>query len=198
MASAGTSNRREWIGAAVILSSALVAPTRARSSLAVSDPSQTGAGKPGDWDFLTGSWRVRHRKLKSRLAGSTDWEEFDGTSVNGPLMGGAANVEDNLFHAPAGDYRGVAVRALDPETGLWAIWWLDSRAPHKLDSPVRGSFRDGVGTFFADDDLNGRPIKVRFLWSRITRSSAQWEQASSEDGGQSWETNWVMQFRRTA
>jgi hypothetical protein len=55
-----------------------------------------------------------------------------------------------------------------------------------------------VGTFVADDTLDGRPIRVRFVWSRITARSAQWEQAFSADGGASWEINWVMQFERAA
>ena len=58
-------------------------------------------------------------------------------------------------------------------------------------------FDNGVGTFFADDNLEGRPIRVRFLWSDITPSSARWQQAFSEDGGATWETNWVMDFERT-
>ena len=44
--------------------------------------------------------------------------------------------------------------------------------------------------------LEGRPIRVRFLWSRITDTSARWEQAFSLDGGGSWETNWIMDFTR--
>jgi len=61
---------------------------------------------------------------------------------------------------------------------------------------VFGNFQNGVGTFNGDDTFNGKPIKVRFIWSKITASSAQWEQAFSPDGGKSWETNWVMDFTR--
>ena len=32
-----------------------------------------------DFDFLFGDWQVHHRRLKERLAGSTEWIEFDGT-----------------------------------------------------------------------------------------------------------------------
>jgi hypothetical protein len=61
-----------------------------------------------------------------------------------------------------------------------------------------GSFADGVGTFLADDNLAGKPIKVRFLWSRITAQTCRWEQAFSGDGGRNWETNWIMDFERSA
>jgi len=84
------------------------------------------------------------------------------------------------------------------ETRKWAIWWLDGRNPHSLDVPMLGSFVDGVGTFLADDTFENKPIKVRFLWSRITPSSCRWEQAFSEDGGKRGETNWIMDFARAA
>lgn len=155
-----------------------------------------GGGKPGDWDWLVGKWKVRHRKLRDRLVGSKDWFEFDGTCVNWPLLGNAANVDDNIFYTPEETYRGVGLRALDPETGLWAIWWLDSRAPGRIDVPVRGGFRDGVGEFLADDEWKGTPVTVRFRWSEITANTARWDQAYSTDGGKTWEFNWLMQFTR--
>ena len=151
-----------------------------------------------DFDFLVGSWRVRHKRLKERLANNNEWEEFNGTCAMQKLLGGYGNVDDNFIHLPGGAYRGVGLRSFDPETRTWAIWWLDSRAPHKLDVPVVGGFKDGVGVFLADDTLRGKPIKMRFQWSDITESSCKWEQAFSPDGGETWETNWVMHFTRTA
>ncbi len=149
-----------------------------------------------DWDFIYGSWRVRHRQLVDRLAGGDEWREFPGTSDFRPLMGGAANIDDNTLDLPIDPYRAISIRSLDPATGLWSIWWLDGRRPGVLDAPVVGGFRDGVGRFEADDMLEGRPIRVRFLWTRLDTSSPRWEQAYSADGGQTWETNWEMEFER--
>ena len=112
-----------------------------------------------DFDFLLGRWRVSHRRLKRRLQGSTDWEVFRGTSEAWRLMNGAGNVDDNLIELPAGPYRAVSLRAFDPQTRQWAIWWLDGRAPAQIDVPVRGSFADGVGVFLADDTFEGRSRK---------------------------------------
>jgi hypothetical protein len=145
--------------------------------------------------FQTGAWRVRHRKLKARLAGSTEWVSFDGTCSAWEVMDGAANVEDQLLDDPAGAYRAAAFRRLDPATGDWFIWWFDARFS-SVDPPVRGRFENGVGTFLADDMLNGRPIKVRFLWSRVDTAAPRWEQAFSADDGETWETNWIMEFSR--
>jgi hypothetical protein len=154
-----------------------------------------GAFDLHDWDFLVGRWKVRHRRLRARLAGCAEWDEFGGTCVNWTTLGGKGNVDDNLLELPGGAYRAMAIRALDEAAGQWLIWWLDLRSP-AIDPPMRGGFRGGIGTFFADETLDGRPIKVRFRWSEITQRSARWEQAFSPDGGATWETNWFMDFSR--
>ena len=151
-----------------------------------------------NFDFLMGSWRVQHRRLKHRLAHNNEWETFSGTCRAWRVLDGQGNVDDNVLEAPAGTYRAISLRSFDLEARSWSIWWLDSRHPHELDPPVVGQFRDGVGTFLANDTLNGRPIVVRYLWSDITPNSAKWQQAFSDDGGKTWETNWVMDFHRVA
>ena len=161
--------------------------------------SQTQSTVPGlhDFDFLIGHWQVHHRRLKERLADNHEWIEFEGTSVLQMVMGGYGTIDDNVLEFPGGAYRAVGLRSFDPKSGQWSIWWLDSRTPQgPLDPPVRGSFRDGIGTFFADDTFNGQPIRVRFEWSEITPTSCHWEQAFSTDSGATWETFWVMDFRR--
>jgi hypothetical protein len=171
--------------------SSLLAPVllAAAPTLAVADD-RSGAH---DFDFEFGDWQVHHRLKNADGA----WYEMDGTARTQPVLGGYGNIEDNLFHRPKGDSRGLALRTYDPQAGTWAIWWVDSRAPHNpLDPPVVGKFVDGVGTFYADGDVNGRPARTRFIWSKITKTSAQWEQALSFDAGKTWDTNWVMVFRR--
>jgi len=149
-----------------------------------------------DFDPLFGRWNVHHRRLQKRLEGDTNWDEFSGVSEMRPLMGGMGNVDDNVLELPGGAYRAVTVRTFDPATRLWSIWWIDGRNPSTIDVPVRGSFANGVGTFFCDDVIHGRPIKVRFIWSEITQNSARWQQAFSPDGGETWESNWDMRFTR--
>jgi len=151
-----------------------------------------------DFDFLLGRWMVQHRRLKSRLTHCVDWESFAGTCEARPILGGQGNVDDNVLALPDGLYRASSIRIFNPATGDWAIWWFDARYPTKLDPPVIGSFQDGVGTFYSDDQWNGCPIRVRYLWSDITAAAARWQQAFSGDGGNNWETNWVMEFRRTS
>jgi hypothetical protein len=149
-----------------------------------------------DFEFEFGTWNVRHRRLKERLVRCHEWEEFAGTSQTAPVLGGNGNIEDNILHFPAGTYRAIAIRSYDTATKTWAIWWLSATAPHQLDKPVVGRFDAGVGSFFAEDVVNGTPVTTRFLWLKTDTSEPRWEQAMSTDGGSTWETNWTMDFKR--
>lgn len=151
-----------------------------------------------DFDFYMGSWRVHHQRLRERLAGSDDWQHFDGTSTAWPILDGAGNIDDNVLELPAGTYRAISLRTYDPVTNNWSIWWLDGRNPGQLDPPVIGGFKDGIGTFICPDTFHGRPILVRYIWSNITGTTCRWEQAFSEDDGATWEVNWIMESTRIA
>ena len=152
---------------------------------------------PPDFDFIIGSWRVSHRRLNARLQGCSDWTEFQGTSSTRKILGGFGNVEDNVLNMPDGDVHAAAFRSYDPKTQCWAIWWLDGRVPHHLDTPVIGRFTGNVGTFLAHDTLDGKPIEIRFIWNHSPGSNPTWEQAFSADAGITWETNWTMVFEPT-
>jgi quinol monooxygenase YgiN len=148
-----------------------------------------------DFDFLIGDWSVHHRKLKQRLAQTQEWQEVEGTSSARKILAGLGNMDENVIEAPSGTYRAVTIRTYDPAKQLWSIWWIDSRYPQQhLDPPVVGRFEKGVGTFYADDEFNGKPIRVRYLWTHTP--NPHWEQAFSSDGGKTWETNWTMDFTK--
>lgn len=147
-----------------------------------------------DFDFLAGSWNVAHRRLVTPLAASDEWDEFDSTSQCWPLFGGAANVDE--LPVPARGFTGLSLRLFDPAREEWSIYWANSRDGLLGLPPVVGRFTDGVGLFYADETFQGRGIRVRFTWSRITATSARWEQGFSADGGQNWETNWIMALTR--
>lgn len=159
-------------------------------------PLSADPSAPDDFDFIIGDWRVKHRRLDARLAGCETWTEFEGLSSTTKVLGGFGNLEDNLLLFPEGSFRAIAVRSFCPETRTWSIWWLDGRNPTRLDTPVVGTFSNHVGTFLADDTLDGRPIRVRFVWTALPGEHPRWEQAFSDDDGVTWETNWTMEFSR--
>jgi hypothetical protein len=149
-----------------------------------------------DFDFLHGAWDVSHRRLKSYLAQDSEWMIFSGKVQARPILDGIGNFDENLLHRPDGSYQACTLRFYNKERDQWSIYWIDGRSPG-LDTGVHGSFENGIGTFYGDDQFNGTPIRIRFIWSKITADSCQWEQAFSTDGGMTWETNWVMSFVRT-
>ena len=148
-----------------------------------------------DFDFFMGSWTVRNRYLGERLRGSDDWEEFEATSEARPLPGVLGN-EDEFRTEALGGFVGMSFRFFDPEAKRWSIYWADSRRPGVLDPPVFGAFANGSGVFEGTDVLAGKPILVRFTWTDVDTGAPRWEQAFSGDGGESWESNWVMEFTR--
>ena len=148
-----------------------------------------------DFDFLLGTWKVHHRILAGRLKGSTDWKDFNGDMVNGKILNGMGNLDENIIHWQTGPVHAVALRFFDPKSKEWSIYWA-SELTGTLDVPVIGGFKDGRGEFYSQEVFEGRHIYSRFIWSKITADSCQWEQAFSEDGGKTWETNWIMEFER--
>jgi hypothetical protein len=152
-------------------------------------------GEASDFDFWPGEWKVRNRRLRKRLAGSDEWEEFDATVAARSILGGLGN-EDEYRTDHDGGFVGMSFRFFDATTRQWSIYWADSRRSGLLDPPVLGSFSGDVGVFHGDDTFEDRPITVRFTWSGVTTPAPRWEQAFSEDAGETWETNWVMDFTR--
>ena len=148
-----------------------------------------------DFDFLIGRWKVKNRRLRERLKGSNDWDEFEATVVARHIWGGKANTDEYEGMAPFGPIQGMTLRLFDPSSRQWRLYWANS-ASGILDRPVVGSFENGRGEFYNEDVHEGRSIYTRFLWSDITETSCRWEQAFSVDGGKSWETNWIMEFTR--
>jgi hypothetical protein len=148
-----------------------------------------------DFDFRFGDWNIENKRLFKRLAGCTDWETFDATSHGQPILGGIGNIDDFVTDTWRPGFIGMTLRLFCPSTRQWSIYWMSNQTG-TLEPPVVGSFQDGIGIFEGDDLLEGRPIKVRFIWSEITDNSALWEQEFSDDAGQTWETNWIMRFKR--
>lgn len=157
------------------------------------------AAEPGgihDFDFLHGNWEIRNRRLSEPTGGPAEWYEFRGRAREIPLWGQQANVEEYEATLPDGQLiRGVALRLYEPGSGQWTIHWATS-ATGRLDPPMTGSFRAGIGEFLGQASHEGRQVLQRFLWSSEGPNSARWEQSLSPDGGATWQVNWIMEFSR--
>ena len=59
-----------------------------------------------------------------------------------------------------------------------------------------GEFKNGRGELISQEPFKGRTILVRGTWSEITPNSHRFEQAFSDDGGKTWEPNFVAVLTR--
>ena len=151
-------------------------------------------GRPGDFDFLVGGrWRVRNRRLHTRLVGAADWTEFEAVSQAWRHLGGQVSVDEIAFETEG--FAGCTLRTLNLQTRQWAIYWINSRCG-QLFPPVHGGWDGARGEFYGEDEDDGRPVRVRFVWERLAQDRARWTQAFSVDGGATWEDNWVMDMER--
>lgn len=144
-----------------------------------------------DWEF--GTWATNVRVLRNPLSGEKpDWAQYRGTSVVRPVLGGRFNLVELSVGGPSGRIEGAALRLYRPQTHLWTLNYANVRNG-LLTAPVEGEFdQNGRGVFYADDTLDGRTIRVRFI-IRVSKRQAHFEQSYSADEGRIWETNWVAE-----
>ena len=147
-------------------------------------------GKAGDFDFLAGTWKIKHRKLK--VAHGKEWDEFEGEATCWTILGGVGSVEE--LRIPSRGFSGMGLRLLDVQKKVWNDFWVNGKSGVLTVPGQTGVFENGVGVFTADDMDGDKPIKVKGVWDRITPNSCRWWQAVSWDGGVTWEENWVMEW----
>ena len=150
-----------------------------------------------DFDFEFGEWTIHLSRRLRPLTGSTTWVEYDGSSVVRKVWNGRANLGELDVEGPAGRIVGLSLRLYDPASRQWKISWANS-ADGTLGPPMIGGFENGRGEFYNQEMLNGRATFVRFVFSDITANSFELEQAFSDDGGKSWEANWIARFARVS
>ena len=149
-----------------------------------------------DFDPLIGAWKYHLKKLLHPLTGSTTWVEFDGTGVCYKIWDGRAQLDTIELDSPdAGHIEGLTLRLYNPQSHEWRLYWANSKVGI-LDPPQIGEFKNGRGEFFAQDTINGKVVLIRFDWTNMTTNTPHFEQSFSEDGGKTWEVNWITDQTR--
>ncbi len=143
-----------------------------------------------DFDWEIGTWKTHLKRLLRPLTGSTTWVEYEGTSIVRKVWNGRANLLELEASGPAGHFQGLSLRLYNPEAHQWSLNFSNINSG-SMSEPTMGEFKNGRGEFYDQETLNGRAIFVRFIISDITPISARFEQSFSDDGGKTWEVNWI-------
>jgi hypothetical protein len=171
---------------------ALLAPP----AIAQSDTSGTGASQARerdgqhDFDFSIGTWRTELSRLLNPLSGSNEWVEYEGTSVTRKVWDGRANLLELDIEGPTGRLVGLSLRLYNPQSRQWSLNYANVN-DGTMTTPVIGEFRDGRGEFYSQETFNDRAIFVRFVITKIADDAWRYEQSFSDDGGKTWEANWI-------
>jgi hypothetical protein len=148
-----------------------------------------------DFDPLIGAWKYHLKRRLNPLTGSTTWVEFEGTGVCFKIWDGRANLDTIEVDGPTGHIEGLTLRTYNPQSHQWRLYWANSKNGI-MDPPQVGEFKNGRGEFFAQDTFNGKSIFIRFVWTDMTTNSPHFEQSFSDDGGKTWEVNWITDQTR--
>jgi len=176
----------------VVASAAFQAFAQTKSEASRTNLQQNPKERDGqhDFDFHIGAWKTRLSRRLRPLTGSTTWVEYEGTTVVRKVWNGRANLVELEVDGPAGHIEALSLRLYNPESRQWSLNFSNSAGGALSPSSI-GEFKNGRGEFFNQETLNGRAIFVRFVISDITPNSCRFEQAFSEDGGKTWEVNWI-------
>ena len=146
-------------------------------------------GSPGDFDFLTGEWRIHNRFLEN-----DEWIEFPGEATVVGILAGIASIEE--LRIPARGFSGMGLRLLDVEKKVWSDHWVNAKSGVVTVPGQSGVFVDGIGTFTSEGMDGDTRVLYRSVWDRITSNSCRWFQGHSRDGGKTWTDTWFMDWKR--
>jgi hypothetical protein len=148
-----------------------------------------------DFDFNVGKWKTHIRRLQRPLTGSTTWIELNGTVTVRKVWDGRAQIEEIEADGPAGHFEGLTLFLYNPQSHQWSQNFANS-SDGTLTRPTIGEFKNGRGELYDQETFNGRAILVRGVWSEIRPDSHRFEQSYSDDGGKTWEPNFVGTLTR--
>jgi ketosteroid isomerase-like protein len=148
-----------------------------------------------DFDFEIGTWESHISRRLHPLTGSTTWVEMEATVVIRKVWNGRANLMELEADSPSGHLQELNLRLYDPQSHQWSFNFANSE-DGTVNRPMIGEFKNGRGEFIDQEQFNGKIILVRHLFTDITPESHHFEQAFSEDGGKTWEPNFVATLKR--
>jgi hypothetical protein len=167
----------------------------AQAALALSEQVHDGQH---DFDFHFGIWKTHIKRLVHPLSGSTTWVELNGTVTVHKVWDGRANLEELEASNATTHFQGLTLFLYNPQSRQWTQSFVSINDGTLSPTPLIGEFKNGRGELFDQETFHDRVVLCRFVWSDITPNSHHVEQSFSDDGGKTWETNFVADLTRVA
>jgi hypothetical protein len=170
---------------------------KSQDGLAIAEPEHNDpiTAEQHQFDFDFGTWATHSKVLVNPLTGAHTWVELDGKTVVKKLWAGRANTAEYDASGNGSHVTTLVMRWFNPTTGEWNMAFAIPQVG-TLNTPAVGTFKNGRAVFYGFDTIGGRNLLVRFSIWKITDDTAQSERAFSEDGGKTWEVNWVNHYTR--
>ena len=130
----------------------------------------------GEWDLAWGENGRGRNVISKILAGKVIQEQF--TSVpdddSAPLIG-------------------LSLSVFNARTGQWQQTWVDNQGSY-LD--FKGGMVDDKMILSREAVIEGQPVQQRMVWHNIQADALDWSSERSDDGGESWQVQWAIRYRR--
>lgn len=159
---------------------------------ALDEPAQQRA-----FDWQLGLWNIHMHRLLHPLTSQARWTDLHGTVKVSKIWNGRANLAEVVADGPTGKLEILALRLYLPQSHAWTLAFAGS-SKGQLQPPMYGSFKNGRGTFYAQEDLNGKAVWDRFEFFDATPNAAKDAEALSVDGGKNWVQSYYNIHTRAA
>jgi hypothetical protein len=186
-------------GSLLVFAQATAGVAQQNSEVSKANAQQAAVERDGQHDFdpLIGQWKFHVKRIVDPLSGSKTWVESEGTGACFKIWDGRAQMDTIELDGPSGHIEGLTLRTYDPQSHQWRLYWANSKSG-KFDPPQVGEFKNGRGEFFAQDTIDGKTILIRYVWTNLATNSPHFEQSFSDDGGKTWEVNWITDQTRVS
>jgi hypothetical protein len=148
-----------------------------------------------EFDTGIGTWRTSLKRLLKPLSGSSEWTEYEGTTIVTKVWGGKASLVELVADGPQGTIEALSMRLFNPASRQWSLNFSSARGG-TMSIPAIGEFKNGKGEFYCQETYNEKAILLKFVIIIVTPDVWHYEQSFSADGGKTWEVNWIAEDTR--
>jgi hypothetical protein len=158
---------------------------------------KTAASRDGqhDFDFNFGKWRTHIQSLQISPKGPATWVKMEGIVTVRKVWDGRASLEEIEADGPGGHFEGTTLFLYNPQSHQWSQTFASS-ADGTLETSTIGEFHNGRGELYSHVNRDGKMVMVRDTWSDIAANSHKFEEATSDDGGKTWQPHFIANLER--